>query len=339
MEHKKKTYTKEPYKVFKRGSKTGGRIYYVQVRRPDGSWSPAKSTGETVHGKARVWALNHLEALSEQPKNEAPTLAEYARGFFDYDGLWARDRRVTGRRISPRNCSEKQRLLEKYILDKIGDLRLTEITKPKLKELRNWLFINEKLSGSTVNKAMSIIKSILEQAEENDLVETIPKVGRVVSKPEKIKGILTIEEARRVLAVEWDDYRAFVMSLSAASTGMRLGELLGLQIKNYFRAYIEVDSSWDTHTKKLNPSTKSGKARSVIIPKQVQAAIDALIEKNPYRAARGGDAFIFYSDDHEDRPADPSYMTNCLFYAMERAGISEEERRARNITFHSWRYF
>ena len=67
--------------------------------------------------------------------------------------------------------------------------------------------------------------------------------------------------------------------------------------------------------------------------------IDDLITENPWRAQRGEEAFIFYNDVSDHRPAHGDYMTRCLYWAIEEAGIPEEERKKRNITFHSWRYF
>ena len=60
---------------------------------------------------------------------------------------------------------------------------------------------------------------------------------------------------------------------------------------------------------------------------------------NPYISVAGDEAFIFFNTKYDNRPMHGEYVTNCLYRTMAKIGISEKERKERNITFHSWRYF
>ena len=83
-------------------------IYYCQFKLPDDSWSTAKSTGETTKVKAENWAIDYLRA-GKIIKSENTTLEDFAVDFFSWDGEWATDKRATGKRISERQCKNKQR--------------------------------------------------------------------------------------------------------------------------------------------------------------------------------------------------------------------------------------
>jgi hypothetical protein len=97
------------------------------------------------------------------------TLRKYAEGFFDFDGRWALSKRVEGRQISERQCREKNRYFTTYALPVLGDYRLAEIKKATLKDFRNGLF-KTGLAGNSINKILSTVKSILEDAEEQEII-------------------------------------------------------------------------------------------------------------------------------------------------------------------------
>lgn len=328
------------FSLYRRSRKNGKPVYYVQFKNPDGTYQTGKSTGCTTKRDAIKWAESYLAKNGTPAPGRKITFKEYSRDFFAWNGPWARDKRITGRRVSEQHCHEYTRILEKNVNPEIGHLTLTEITKPVLKAYRNMLFYEKGMSGSYTNKALGVIKFVLKAAAEDDLIQYVPYIERVSQRPEKTKGILSIEEARRVLEPSlWDDHRAYVMSLTAASTGMRQGELLGLRVKNFKGAYLEVTQSWNEHLKRLNESTKTGRARNIAIPGPVRDALQGLIDANPWTQEHGGEAFIFFNEVQQDRPTDGKYMAKLFYRAMAMAGIDEEERAARNITFHSWRYF
>mgnify|MGYP003807033631 CR=1 FL=1 len=108
------------------------------------------------------------------------------------------------------------------------------------------------------------------------------------------------------------------MNLTAASTGLRCGELQALQLKNFHGDYIEVEKSYDPIMKRLNSTTKKGRTRRVIIPGIVKQSLETLIDSNPYKDQ---DSFIFFSEIPE-RPTHGEYVNLCLDKAMERIGIT-----------------
>ena len=56
---------------------------------------------------------------------------------------------------------------------------------------------------------------------------------------------------------------------------------------------------------------------------------------SPYR---NPDDFVFWGANRS-RPVNQKEVQECLYAALGMAGISDTERRQRNITFHSWLHF
>ena len=69
---------------------------------------------------------------------------------------------------------------------------------------------------------------------------------------------------------------------------------------------------------------------------RVRSALITLIEGNPWGS--GNTLFVFYSLLPE-KPTEPHLLLTGLRKALAQIGIDEEERKRRNIVFHSWRHF
>jgi integrase len=321
----------KPFSLYKRG-----RFYYAQFKLPNGRWSTAKSTKKSSKGQAERWCIEYLSA-GQIITRENVTLEEFSQGFFDWENSWATDKRVRGLRISPRHCRERTNLLNNHLLPKIGKMKLSNIDRAAIKELRNEMF-KHGYSGSTINHVLSTLKAILEAAEEQSLIKHIPRIDRAADNP-KQKGILTIEEVHRLFSVEWYDFRGYVGNLLAATTGLRMGEIQALTLEDVHLdgRYIHVWRSWDRRLKILNQTTKTGRTRNIFIPGHVQYEVKKLIEINPN--PENTKNFLFFSIIVPHRPTNPGVFSKSLYAAMSEIGITEEERRARNITFHSWRHW
>ncbi len=161
--------------------KNGKPVYYVQFKQPDGTYSTAKSTGQTSKRKAVEWAENHLVKKGVPLKGGNTPFREYSEGFFDWEGEWAINKRIEGRRIGERHCRDRGRLLELHIWPVFGHIKLADIDRHKIKKFRNDLY-NEGYSGGMINKCLYTIRGILEDAEDKDLIHGVPKIERAVDR-------------------------------------------------------------------------------------------------------------------------------------------------------------
>jgi integrase len=320
----------KPYTLYKRD-----RVYYARFKLPNGKWSTAKTTGLTSKGTAERWCIEYLSTGRIVIK-ENVTFAEFSKNFFDWDGLWAMDKRARGLRLSKHHCRERSDLLKNHIVPFFGEMRLTMITRVMIKLFRDELF-KEGYSGSTINKALSLIKTILEAAEEHSLIQQVPRIDRAADRPQA-RGILTVEEARSLFTTPWTDVRAYVGNLLACTTGLRLGEIQALKIGDIHldENYIHLRCSWNNRLREMNATTKTGKSRYVFFSTVVKNAILQLLEHHP---EKDSDSLLFYSSKIVGKPAETELFVRTFYKALAAIGVDEATRRKRNIVFHSWRHF
>lgn len=323
----------KPYTLFKRG-----KVWYAHFRALNGERVTAKSTGQTAKARAEQWCIDYLQqGQGRIVKSELITFQQFARGFFDWSGAWATDKRVKGLRISHRHCQERTNILNNHIIPAFGKMRLTAIDKESIDSFRNTKFA-EGFSGGTVNKLLSALKTILEAAEDHKLIRFVPRIDRAGENP-KEKDILSIDDVKKLFAVEWPDLRGYVGNMLAASTGLRLGELQALTLSDLHldENYITIRQSWDRSRQTFTGTTKTGRERNIFIPANIKKEIIKLINSTPYNKTEH--SFLFYAEKSEHKPAEPKIFSRSLYRALAEIGITEEERAARNITFHSWRHF
>ena len=333
---------RKQYTLFKRNN----GVYYARFRLADGTRTAGISTGEVAKTRAERWAIEYLQKTDGRIiKKSNYTLADYSKGFFSYTGEWATNKKVEGQRIGERHCRDRQDVMRLHVLPALGQLKLEEIDKHVIRDFRNALF-KEGYSGSVINRALYALKTILEDAEDKDIIRAVPKITKAAN-DEKKKGILSIDEVRKLFAVEWvtdpenhDQIKGRVGNLCAASTGLRISELQGIQIQDLHLdgGYITVRRSWDNLLNKLNTTTKTGRERNIFIPRVVIDEIQQLLSIHP--SPQNPEAFLFWGERKpEQKPVEKRIFVRALYRAMQSIGITEEERKQRRISFHSWRYF
>jgi integrase len=122
---------------------------------------------------------------------------------------------------------------------------------------------------------------------------------------------------------------AEVANMTAAVTGMRIGEVLGLKGSCIFETYIEVAGQFD---KQRNyRQTKTKKVRQI-------PTTPVLLEKLHQLKALNGDGFLF-SDNGGARPVSRYMFNKALASGLSKIGIDETEKKQRNLTPHAWRHF
>ncbi|GHV26987.1 hypothetical protein AGMMS4952_07950 [Spirochaetia bacterium] len=219
----------------------------------------------------------------------------------------------------------------------------------------------KKLKESTANTIYGTLRIMLKQAAAEKLIlfspaETIEKLMAV----EKKVGILTPVEARGMFAPEMKSavplleggqqaalgaaekadkkslekftlaYElAELANMTAAVTGMRIGEVLGLKGSCIFENYIKVAGQYDENH--IYRETKTKKARQIPSSPTILDPLHALKELN-------GDGFLF-SDDGGATPISRYMFRKALADGLSRIGIDAEEKKERNLTPHAWRHF
>lgn len=269
------------------------------------------------------------------PGTEKKLLVAFLEGFWTYEtSPYVKDKVIHKQRIGKRHCYEsKQRVVywKNYFTE---SKYLEDVTTEELKAFEVYL-ADKKLSTATLNYIMIAGKTAFKWAVANKKLETNPCIGLTrYGKETKERDILSEAEAKKLFTVEWNDERARVGSLVAMTCGLRMGEVLALRMCDVEEKRLYVRHSWSAFDGLKSP--KNGKAREVPLLPSVKKALTVLATKNPFGWDK--ERFIFYGAIKE-KPVVENVIADGFKDALAKAGISEKQRKDRNIVFHSWRHY
>lgn len=306
----------------------GKPTYYARLRNETGELMAWRSTGETNKGRAEAWALKRLDATTT---DERITFTRFAEGWWTDGHPHVKGRRARGVSLSPGYLDVQRGYLANHVLPYFGDKKLVKIRAGHIDE---WMLALA-LSPTTVNHCLTVVKAMFREAKRQGLIATDPTrdVGQLAERPET-KQILTLGEVKTLFGGVrriWNrDHRHFAANLLAASTGMRMGEVQGLQVQHVHSQYVAVVHAWSRKHGLKNP--KQGSAREVPIPPKTSVALERIIEPGV-----APESLVFCGVD-PCRPIDHKKIGEKLYAALEEIGIDEAERKRRRVSFHSWRY-
>ena len=268
-------------------------------------------------------------------------LIETLSNFWDFENSeYVKKRIARGYDIKQRNCKEKLGIVKRYWAKYFdADRTVQSLTSRELDDFLMYLRTEKKLSADTVNKTMTAGNMAFEFLIKEGLITSNPltSVERFKVNAKK-RGIPTETEMKKLMELNWD-WTDSVNKLAfkvAALFGLRAGEISGLQVcdidANADLLYIR--HSWND-TDKLK-DTKNGDDR--IIPIEHGVALELLMNarRNPDYSDT---SFVFWSPKVAGQPMWPSSFEYDFYIAMQKIGISEEQRKERNIVFHSLRHY
>ncbi len=335
---------KRPYSIQKRTcAKKNRHIYYVQFRHPEtGAYMTAVSSGKSSKSEALNWADEQLSSGKVIAAEKKGILLEtYAREFWDWDkSTYVKGKLLRKQRIHRTHVEKSAGYLERHVLPYFKGRTLASITPG---EIESWLLgLGEKtgLKARSVNLIYTAFRTVLKEAHQQGIISADPTLRvRTLAEEQSSRGILSIAEARvlfdpATIGTVWKgQVRLFTANILAASTGMREGEIRGLQVQHVHEDYILVKHAWEQgHGLK---EAKWGSVRNVTIPKSVAELLKKVITESPYQEPED---LVFYGESR-DSPIHARRFIDSLYAALAAIGIDEEKRKARNLDFHSWRHF
>ena len=265
----------------------------------------------TIDGKRRTFTG------STQAK--AKTRADEARGAFQpashgtlaahlADWLAGKER---SRR--PQTALAYRGIVRRYIVPALGDVQLAALTETDLADLLDGLT----LAPATVRAVHAVLRNALEDAVRRGLVQR--NIARMIAAPSiRVVARVTLSEAearRLVETTRGDAYHAlYVLGLT---TGMRLGEMLGLQWRDLdleagrltVRGAVVTDATGQRVVRE--PKTRAA-ARTIGLPPVTVAAIRE-------RQATAAGPLVF--PGRGGRPLGTTYVLSRFHDALEAAGL------------------
>ncbi|WP_373691542.1 tyrosine-type recombinase/integrase [Hyalangium versicolor] len=272
----------------------------------------------------------------EKKSEDRVTLAEFAARFLTYSENNNKHSSVVS----------KRQILDDHLLPFFGEMALASIGPAEIEDFKAAMrkkrsaararkeaptlaairkradVLPKPLSLKTINNVLSALSKLLNLAEEQKVIQQAPRVKLFGKLPKPKFDFLTFEEAERLIDAAEPEWR--VLLLVALKTGLRQGELIGLQ-------WADLDLSRGVLTVRrsiwrgVEGLPKGGRERTLELP---QSAVDAL---KGHRHLRG--RFVFCQDDGQ--PLTAGKMESPLRRTLKRAGIGREEGR---IGWHDLRH-
>lgn len=341
---------RNPVSVFKRPmTKKGQYRYYIQFWDSESDkYSVAKSATmiarelglnpqaypPTSHTGALLIGQEYLHRGGSLHRTHDPLFADYCAEIWDWErSPYIKGKLVRGQRIGREYVSHNAAYVENYIRPAFPKLLLSNVKPYMIEELSMTLKEEGKLSNRSINAILAAMTVPLNEAARlghitNNLSKSIRKLGNDSVE----KGIPSIEEVKKLLALTNIDLRIKASIMLGATCAMRLGEIQALKMEDIDQERITIVHSWS----KVDglKTTKTDTKRIVPLPHQVSSLILELIATNPH----GPTGFLIYGTQ-SDKPLDTRALERGFYKALEAIGITEQARIDRNLSFHSLRHW
>lgn len=254
--------------------------------------------------------------------------------FWDFDkSPYARQKKRLGQSLTRAHFHEQQANIRKHFGQFLGGKALGSVTRRDIEA--QFDRIGElPYSGHTKNYIMRALLVPLKYAFAHELIASNVSDGwAFFAERYARREILSPEQMAAILSVEWESPQARLGTVLSAVTGMRVGEIRGLQLGDLGDGVIYLRHSWSDSEGLKCP--KNGEERLVQVPfRWITDALRDLAMANPYKATM--DAFVFWGLT-EKKPLDHKVFSKGLRKAMIAAGFTEED--AGRYCFHSLRHF
>ena len=318
--------------------------------RKDGRWEGRIIIGSDDNGKVKTKSvfgatktectkkLKELQGDTYHITGRLPTQAKSSMSFGEWIDLWYRHYCKQTIRETTRTSYENR--IYQHIIPEIGSIALDKLTQNDLQDFYTRLKVSGRLqyedqqgkglSDRMVRGCHASCRMALEKAVKEGLITMNPAIGCMLP-PKKAREmqVLTHDEMQRFLIQAKHDgyYEIFLLDLS---TGLRRGELMGLQWKdlNMTTGELRIErqvSRVNGELKTFPPKTKSS-IRTIVLPPSVLKMLKA------YQPSTNGSKWIFPSPvKTEDSPRDPHTVYSKMQLVLQRA-------ECKRIRFHDLRH-
>ncbi|HEB30404.1 MAG TPA: site-specific integrase [Spirochaetes bacterium] len=299
----------------------------------------SRSTGQAVKYKAEEYVQEFLK-LSKSNVAKNTTFGEYAAPFFLWDSCPHIRRLLDERKsITHRHARNQRYWIAKYIFpDKLSENKLAEITRADLIDFRSRLLKNIPEKINSVNKVISVVKTIFKEALIREDIDKDPTMGLGnIKKTDEKPGIFTIDELDILFPIEsfspWKEAMDYTCFLLASTTGMRRGEILALKWENIDleKGIVKVYDAWKDIDESGLPKWNNTRITPVLLFRQ--RTLSRLKElKIGSNKSDSNDLVFCYADGTR---LGNTWWRKRFVCAMVKAGI---DRVARNLKPHSFRH-
>lgn len=289
------------------------------------------------HGKGVRWQVRYRDPDRKQVKENFTTKPQAERRAAEIameldKGTYVRpsELRITfreyaeqWRKAQPRRATtarDVETVLRLYVYPRFGDRQLTSIRQGELQAWLTGLVRVKGLAPRTARKVQQKVSAVFNAAVRDRLIPASPCAGlKAVEVPHTEVTPLTSAEVHKLAGALPDRYRVLV--ILAAGSGLRAGELFGLQVKHidFLRRTVRVEQQVQRAYPGVvvcPPKTKHS-YRTVPVPQSVIDALAAHLKAYPAKQ----DGFLFAGPVNADHFADTVWRP-----AVKAAGLPKGTR-------------
>lgn len=245
--------------------KDGNYWYYILThgKNEEGKFIQYKKRGFKTKREATE-AMNELENKLNQQSYVPPSKLTYREYMLEQ---WLEDKQT---RVKSQTMINYRWLVEKHIVPYIGNFQLTQLKPMNIQQLYNKLTKEKVLSDENIQKVHTLINDSLKKAERWGLIAKNP--ASLVDRPKATKKeikVWNLEEVKLFLRKGDLQHRYFIVPLLGLTTGMRLGEILGLRWKDvdFEKGCVRITQTLSQDGKELMPYTKTASGmRTIDLP-------------------------------------------------------------------------
>ena len=301
---------------------------------------PAQTVTETPQPKKRfVVRKKPVQEPSALPAEKKHLLCATLDSYWDFkNSEYLRRGMEHGHSMTEKHANCMRAYVRNYWEPYFGsEVCIEDLSLEELDDFMFFLHDEKELANETVNKNINMANKCFKTLLSLRKIKYNPLEGIERFKADNAKrDIPTEQEVRELLNHTWDNDFAKLAFKVAAFYGLRAGEISGLRVCDvdaaadmlYVRhSYSEVDGL---------KTTKNKECRELPIEHSLALQLLSHAHKNP---GYNDLSYVFWSAKDFSRPTTPGYYGDCFYKALEQIGVSEAERKDRNIVFHSLRHF
>ena len=286
--------------------------WWVDLRVNHARYRKRSPENSKTGAQAYEASLRHKLARGEQ----LVAAAGQEQTFGEFSEVWFSTYVVSNNKPSEQRT--KQLILKSSLIPFFGKMRLGAISKKEI-ELYKAFEQKKQISSKTINNRLAVLRKCLATGYDWDILRSAPPKIKALKSPPPTTVFLTPNEAEILVANATGTVREMI--LMALKTGLRQGELRGLQWEaiDWENRVLTVRHSFCEYTQTLT-SPKSNRARHVPLDNDLHELLNARRRSSGYVFTNG-----------QGRPFPQQSHLRCLRHAQESAGL-------RKIGWHTLRH-
>jgi len=314
-----------------------GRVFVARFFNAEGKAIRSKSFPEA---RSRTQAAHFAEDLLHAgviANASNPDAFTYLNEFWSEGSDYVRSRALRGVILSNDYLSISRCILGKHVKPYLKGKRLLDLNADFIETLI--LSLSAKgTKARTVNMAIGTIRVPMRYfCRRNRLQNPMGPVEMLSENPRE-RGVLSVAEIRKIIALQGESPRVKAGVLLGALCGLRLGEARAVMLRDVDRETMMLVVQHNAiHSEPVRgpKGSRPGniKIRQVLIPQPVLDILDICASLAPKEAQ-----FYLWNEKDSTKPIYSTTLQNGYRRILEKIGIKEEERKARNLVFHGLRH-